>query len=109
MESLLRLSGLLSESDASKTDLGALEKRLADRSTTALSKTLNGENQLASGSSTTIPQSHNSTPPSSRPKTPAPSAESHNESNLSESDHLSDMMCSLVTNNCGETRFIGAV
>jgi hypothetical protein len=31
MESLLRLSGLLSEGDGGKTDLGALEKRLADR------------------------------------------------------------------------------
>src|SRR6266516_7540106 len=43
MESLLKLSGLLPDEDNGKTDLGTLEKRLADK-TAALNASLKGPN-----------------------------------------------------------------
>ncbi|KAJ5174745.1 uncharacterized protein N7482_000622 [Penicillium canariense] len=110
MESLLRLSGLLSEDDNGKTDLGTLEKRLADR-TNALNAARNANKfsipnatqQQASTSYSTTPRmdSHSS------PHTATTSPESQKESET-EVEALSDMMCSLVTNNCGETRYIGS-
>jgi len=110
MESLLRLSGLLSEDDNGKTDLGTLEKRLADR-TNALSMARNAK-QFTTPNATQQPfTSHNTTPrmdSQSSPRTAATSPESQNQSE-GEVEALSDMMCSLVTNNCGETRYIGMV
>ncbi|KAJ5386200.1 hypothetical protein N7509_008741 [Penicillium cosmopolitanum] len=110
MESLLRLSGLLSEDDNGKTDLGTLEKRLADR-TNALNaaRTVN-KFSTPSATQQTAPASHNTTPhmdSGSSPRTAATSPESQKESET-EVEALSDMMCSLVTNNCGETRYIGS-
>ncbi|RAH52808.1 fungal-specific transcription factor domain protein [Aspergillus piperis CBS 112811] len=115
MESLLRLSGLLSEDDGGKTDLGTLEKRLADRSLAN-----GGISRPKSPNKFTAPQSnaqsqpttssHHSTPrveSQSSPRTAATSPESQKESET-EVEGLSDMMCSLVTNNCGETRYIGS-
>lgn len=111
MESLLRLSGLLSEDDDGKTDLGTLEKRLADR-TNALNAARNVNPQFAVPSATQhAATSHNTTPrmdSQSSPRTTATSPESQKESET-EVEALSDMMCSLVTNNCGETRYIGTV
>ena len=114
MESLLRLSGLLSEDDGGKTDLGTLEKRLADRSLAngGLSRPkspnrFNAPQSNAQSQPTT--SSHHSTPrvdSHSSPRTAATSPESQKESET-EVEGLSDMMCSLVTNNCGETRYIG--
>lgn len=109
MESLLRLSGLLSEDDNGKTDLGTLEKRLADR-TNALNAARNANKFAAPNANLqTTPGSHNTTPrmeSGSSPRTAATSPESQKESET-EVEALSDMMCSLVTNNCGETRYIG--
>lgn len=112
MESLLRLSGLLSEDDNGKTDLGTLEKRLADR-TNALDATRNATpNKFPDPSATQqVATSHNTTPrmdAQSSPHTAPTSPESQKESET-EVEALSDMMCSLVTNNCGETRYIGMV
>lgn len=114
MESLLRLSGLLSEDDGGKTDLGTLEKRLADRSFAAGQMSamkspnkFNASNSAAQSQQTTA--SRHSTPrmdSQSSPRTAATSPDSTKESET-EVEGLSDMMCSLVTNNCGETRYIG--
>ncbi|KAL4781495.1 fungal-specific transcription factor domain-containing protein [Aspergillus varians] len=113
MESLLRLSGLLSEDDG-KTDLGTLEKRLADRSLST-----GGFNATNSPTRFNIPSNIQSQPAStsqhstprmdshSSPRTAATSPDSQKESE-NEVEGLSDMMCSLVTNNCGETRYIGS-
>ncbi|QSS51197.1 fungal specific transcription factor domain-containing protein [Histoplasma capsulatum var. duboisii H88] len=110
MESLLRLSGLLTEADAGKTDLSALEKRLADKSSqpgglsSKPSTASFGFNQTSQPSpiiSTPHADSHTS------PRTAATSPDSQKETEA-ELDSLSDMMCSLVTNNCGETRYIGS-
>ncbi|KAE8359549.1 fungal-specific transcription factor domain-containing protein [Aspergillus caelatus] len=115
MESLLRLSGLLSEDDG-KTDLGTLEKRLADRSlgNTGLNSLKSPTNKFNGSSATSQSQhttaSRHSTPrmdSQSSPHTAATSPDSPKESET-EVEGLSDMMCSLVTNNCGETRYIGS-
>lgn len=122
MESLLRLSGLLSQDDGGKTDLGTLEKRLADRSaasglntpnppTAQQSATANVSNHVANPTQpSTAPQSHQPSPQldslSMSPHTTSTSPGSQKESET-EVEALSDMMCSLVTNNCGETRYIG--
>jgi hypothetical protein len=112
MESVLRLSGLFTEEDGGKTDLGTLEKRLLD-------KTLNRNNGLTP---TKPPSRANSVSQQgvaggdSRQNTPQ-----HDRSSPVTSDEslkaeegadggveaLSDMMCSLVTTNCGDTRYIG--
>ncbi|KAJ5492608.1 hypothetical protein N7539_001354 [Penicillium diatomitis] len=110
MESLLRLSGLLSEDDNGKTDLGTLEKRLADR-TNALNAA-KGAPRTSATSATPQPQttSHCTTPrmdSHSSPRTAETSPDSQKGSET-EVEALSDMMCSLVTNNCGETRYIGS-
>lgn len=125
MESLLRLSGLLSQDDGGKTDLGTLEKRLADRS---FANGLNAANNSLSPQNSnkpnppnhsapqiqpnTAPQSHQPSPRvdlhSMSPRTAATSPGSQKESET-EVEALSDMMCSLVINNCGETRYIGKV
>jgi hypothetical protein len=108
MESLLRLSGLLSEDDGGKTDLGTLEKRLADR-TNALTAAKSSNKAMAQAVQQ-APSSHQTTPPmdsQSSPQTAATSPES--QKSETEVEALSDMMCSLVTNNCGETRYIGRV
>ncbi|KAF7587884.1 hypothetical protein BBP40_006620 [Aspergillus hancockii] len=116
MESLLRLSGLLSEDDG-KTDLGTLEKRLADRSLAnggfhhpmkSPNNRFNGSSSASQSQQNTV--SRQSTPrmdTQSSPRTAATSPESPKESEP-EVEGLSDMMCSLVTNNCGETRYIGS-
>jgi hypothetical protein len=110
MESLLRLSGLLSEDDNGKTDLGTLEKRLADR-TNALNMARNTKQFNTPSATQQASVSHNTTPrmdSHSSPHTAATSPESEKQSE-GEVEALSDMMCSLVTNNCGETRYIGMV
>lgn len=110
MESLLRLSGLLTEDDGGKTDLGTLEKRLADRSVVnepPPSRNFTRFNVPSASQQTTV--SHQSTPrmeSHSSPRTAPTSPESQKESET-EVEGLSDMMCSLVTNNSGETRYIG--
>lgn len=108
METLLRLSGLLTEEDNGKTDLGTLEKRLAER-TSALNAARTGNKFTAPSATQQSATSHNTTPrmeSQSSPHTAATSPESQKESET-EVEALSDMMCSLVTNNCGETRYIG--
>ncbi|KAL3474168.1 fungal-specific transcription factor domain-containing protein [Aspergillus californicus] len=115
MESLLRLSGLLSEDDG-KTDLGTLEKRLADRSMAPGHQSTNNSNSptrfnmVPNGHSQPASTSRHSTPridSHSSPRTAATSPDSQKDSE-NEVEGLSDMMCSLVTNNCGETRYIGS-
>ncbi|KAI9703601.1 MAG: hypothetical protein M1836_007371 [Candelina mexicana] len=110
MESLLKLSGLLSEEDGGKTDLGTLEKRLADktqRDGVTSSQASNGSGsvaqQSASGSHQNTPQQDTMASPQNSTTSPEPS-----KRNEEEVEALSDMMCSLVTNNCGETRYIGS-
>ena len=115
--------GILTADENGREDLGTLEKRLADKN---LSKRVS---QSPAGSNPASPSqaSHHSTPNEGGDMTPR--SQSHiaspepsivhtkNDKKKSKSpepekteeevEALSDMMCSLVTNNCGETRYIG--
>jgi|SRR5271156_455935 hypothetical protein len=109
MESLLKMSGLLSDEDAGKTDLGTLEKRLAEKvSSNSEPKRRESTKPMVSSSGV---DSHHSTPQRdthSSPRNSITTPISDNEKVKNEEvENLSDMMCSLVTNNCGETRYIG--
>ncbi|KAK8100303.1 hypothetical protein PG999_010677 [Apiospora kogelbergensis] len=124
MESLLRLSGLLGEDDEA-TDLGTLEKRLAEKAQqsrqasqaaqsnpTSPSQATSGQNDAASTpqSSLTSPEPMRdddkrrpSIAPSERQKEKEPEKKKGDDV-----EALSEMMCSLVTNQSGETRYIGS-
>jgi hypothetical protein len=111
MESLLRLSGLLSEEDGGATDLGTLEKKLADRSSrmshdqNGTSSNRNSTPGLAmDGSSPGSEQNDASEKSPTAQGSPKPPEKRKSDEEV---EALSDMMCSLVTNNCGETRYIG--
>ncbi|ATY60138.1 fungal specific transcription factor domain-containing [Cordyceps militaris] len=115
MEQLLRLSGVLNDDDPD-TDLGALEKKLQEKSRQA---------SLAIGSNSppvSPLQADNCTPRSSM-TSPGKESADKRKSGLSAEDRrakdsddegheeveaLSEMMCSLVTNQSGETRYIGS-
>lgn len=121
MESLMRLSGVLPEDDDGSTDLATLERRLADRAS---------QRQTAEATTPTLPTAEDrrassvqpsqstlkpggSTPaqpslPSPRSGTASPEPEQSKGGNKDkEEETLAEMMCSLVTNNYGETRYIG--
>lgn len=110
MEALLKISGLISDDDGGKTDLGTLEKKLAEKSFPNGDSSRRNSLKPLNGT-----ESHHSTPKNydmhSSPRTsiasPASEREKEKEKKEAEVEALSDMMCSLVTNNCGETRYIG--
>jgi hypothetical protein len=111
MESLMRLSGVLPEDDDGSTDLATLEKRLADRArSSATPMAHSSEDRRASVAQTT--EKLNETPPT-QPSLPSPRSGTaspeppRRNAGEKEEDALAEMMCSLVTNNCGETRYIG--
>jgi hypothetical protein len=104
--------GLLNEDDNGRTDLGTLEKRLAEKNSQRASQ--------APGSNPTSPsQSSPNEGAGLTPRSTLASPEPHSKNGdkrhstveperpQEEVEELSDMMCSLVTNNCGETRYIG--
>lgn len=118
MESLLRLSGLLTEDGS---DLGTLEKRLAETKRESLRLSQQPGSNPTSPTQTS-PNEENSSTPRSHIASPEPQNKSTpknadkekrksgspEEEKEEEVEALSDMMCSLVTNNCGETRYIGS-
>ncbi|KAK5125457.1 hypothetical protein LTR85_000566 [Meristemomyces frigidus] len=124
MESLLRLSGLLAEDDGGRTDLGTLEKRLAERQT----KSAVTSPAMSQGSAPTrtgaqdpntpansTPQAQQISPQANgapRRTTSPPAVDKTSKGppkrDGKEVDALADQMCSLITNNCGETRYIGS-
>lgn len=119
MESLLKLSGILGDEEGAP-DLGQLEKKLADKAG------LTTQNQRRRPSSSDAPSRSSPRPHSSdqsgrgdgtleytvvngqqsRRGSESPRAGTKKNEEV---EALSDMMCSLVTNNYGETRFIGEV
>ncbi|KIW27147.1 uncharacterized protein PV07_06914 [Cladophialophora immunda] len=116
MESLLRMSGLLSEEEAGKTDLGTLEKRLAEKASSRdfpTHKTTDSPGAAKSGTNSAAAEN------SPRPASQRDSLETPRDNITSPStdgerpgredvENLSEAMCSLVTNNVGETRYIGS-
>ncbi|KEY69899.1 hypothetical protein S7711_06454 [Stachybotrys chartarum IBT 7711] len=120
MEHLLRLSGLLGEDGNDATDLGELEKKLTERNERSRQASMVTTNSIPSspmrsaskqdGNSLT-PQSALTSPTMARDKdekrkslTPMNDEQEEEE----EVATLSEMMCSLVTNQSGETRYIGS-
>ncbi|KAE9374707.1 hypothetical protein N431DRAFT_464939 [Stipitochalara longipes BDJ] len=113
MESLLRLSGLLTEDDNGRTDLGTLEKRLAEKRESQRQSEAPGSQPTSPSHST--PNEGSGSTPRSTLASPEPNSKNGDkrkstvsEKSEEEVEALSDMMCSLVTNNCGETRYIGS-
>ncbi|KAF7543926.1 hypothetical protein G7Z17_g10352 [Cylindrodendrum hubeiense] len=126
MEHLLRLSGLLDDEEGD-VDLGVLEKKLMERNRQSRQTSLATTSSPASPSQATSAPSATdgagSTPQSSF-TSPAPAAvkdenvkhksmspaedKDKNPEGQEEVEALSEMMCSLVTNNYGETRYIGS-
>ena len=111
MEHLLRLSGLLGEKEQGKTDLSVLEQRLAQRTAASDqgSPASHSESRLPNPPPTQGSQRGSPRPthtPSSRASSPA-SVKKEKECSSSDVDDLAEMMDSLVTNNHGETRYIG--
>jgi hypothetical protein len=98
MEHLLRLSGLLPEGDEDTVDLGDLERRLRESA--------NSSQRAPSNLGRSSSESTHGTPSSSTLQSNSGSPTVIRENEV-EVETLSDQMCSLVTNNCGETRFIG--
>ena len=109
MENLLRMSGLLNEEEGEKTDLGALEKQLANRHGNSNNEIDTTDRSSQSGSqprTLTSPHSVSQADSIPTPQSEAKSPQDHGKKG-EEVEELSDLMCSLVTNNCGETRYIG--
>lgn len=95
MESLLKLSGLLPDGD-DNADLGDIERRLQESS--------KARSTLGRSSS----ESTAATPSVSTPRSAADSPKCGKTGNGEEDvEALSEQLCSLVTDNSGETRFIG--
>ncbi|KAF2162232.1 hypothetical protein M409DRAFT_69165 [Zasmidium cellare ATCC 36951] len=119
MESLLRLSGLLAEDDGGRTDLGTLEKRLAERqhqSTSSPNSNDSSNRRISKNQDANTPGVQESNEQNGSPAQNG-NAKSPNVPNgqdnvfkrdQKEVDALADQMCSLITNNCGETRYIGS-
>ena len=107
MESLLKLSGLLNEEDDDRTDLGALERRLVDKTNTQPSGGAPTPRSAKSDSQPRALSSQHNTPQMGMMSTPSASPGERTKEKEEAVEELSDMMCSLVTNNCGETRYIG--
>jgi hypothetical protein len=108
MESLMRLSGVLPEDDDGSTDLATLERRLADRAgQSATPRNSTSEDRRASVAPTLHGTPAQPALPSPRSGTATPEPEKQPNTDPKEEDALAEMMCSLVTNNCGETRYIG--
>lgn len=105
----MRLSGVLPEDDDGSTDLATLEKRLADRAGQSATPRPSTNEDRAS----TQPQATHTSDTPVQPALPSPRSGTaspepkETESPPKEEDALAEMMCSLVTNNCGETRYIG--
>ena len=114
MESLLKMSGLLTEEEAGRTDLGTLEKRLADKaSSNTVRRTESPKPSKSDESSHNTSESQRGTPQLETQASPRDSATSPTTDGGKEKredvENLSDLMCSLVTNNVGETRYIGTL
>lgn len=107
---------MLGEDDNGATDLGTLEKKLAEkhqqsRQASQAASNPTSPSQAASGQdgASSTPRSSLASPEPTKEsdKRKSPSPEEKKEDEEEEVAALSEMMCSLVTNNYGETRYIG--
>lgn len=111
---LLTNQGLLGEDDGA-TDLGTLEKRLAEKHQQSRQASQAASNPTSPSQATSGHDGTASTPQSSLTSPEPPKDDEKKRNSLQpekekveqEVENLSDMMCSLVTNQSGETRYIG--
>jgi hypothetical protein len=107
---------LLDEDDNGATDLGTLEKKLAEKHQQSRQASQVASNPTSPSQATSGQDGNPSTPRSSL-ASPEPAKDGEKRKSLTpekekkgeeeEVAALSEMMCSLVTNNYGETRYIG--
>lgn len=106
------MSGLISDDEAGRSDLGAIERRLAEKhrsqpktTTTTASPKQSSDTPNSSlqrnDSQAGTPSLHDTSP---RESVTSPGSISDKPEQI---ENISDMMCSLVTNGSGETRYIG--
>ncbi|OIW29907.1 fungal-specific transcription factor [Coniochaeta ligniaria NRRL 30616] len=122
MEHLLRLSGILGEDENGEMDLGMLERKLVEKHQQSRQAS-QAVSQPTSPSQATSGQDGTSSTPRSSLTSPEPSRDKDHDHDKRKSvppgppeekkpeeevEALSEMMCSLVTNNSGETRYIGS-
>lgn len=116
MEHLLRLTGLLGENEPANTDLGLLEQRLTDRVRASQSPMSEHRRSIAARGSGShglgTPVNRTPSPPKGSsavsPQTTATDDQEHGQDENKDVDDLAEMMDSLITNNQGETRYIGS-
>ena len=112
----MRLSGVLPEDDDGSTDLATLEQRLADRArhqsgTPKVPSPHQGRESSVHHTTEHVegtPTQQGLPSPRSGTTSPEPPQQQQNGKGAKDEDALAEMMCSLVTNNCGETRYIGS-
>jgi hypothetical protein len=111
LEGLLKMAGIAD----SETDIPSIERRLQQAQQQSQHNDLNSFSAATAAARSSLENAGNSrtgslhsTPPQDSNSSPrvADSPVSQ-EDKEHEVEALSDMMCSLVTNNCGETRYIG--
>ncbi|KAM0249865.1 hypothetical protein ACHAQJ_008874 [Trichoderma viride] len=120
MDKLLRLAGILENDD---DDLAELEKRLIEKAQQEAPAHSSGPSSPAyltsESEATASPRSSVTSPglhrdkekrqeDKTKPAAPPASTPAVKEEEEEEVEALSEMMCSLVTNQCGETRYIGS-
>ena len=118
MENLLKMTGLLSESDAHGMDLKMLEQRLAQQGSPrpsersgslSLSKQVSGSGSHTPSQTQQVHSPKSGESPSIVPPRDDVILEPHQKKvDTEDVEKLSEMMCSLVTNQCGDTKFIGS-
>lgn len=116
LDELTDYAGLLDDEDGA-TDLGTLEKKLAEKAQERSRQASHATSNPTSPSQTTSVQEGPTDTPQSSLTSPEPSKDKDDENRRHSSvapekkeedvEALSEMMCSLVTNQQGETRFFG--
>ena len=108
------MSGLLERSEeGGKTDLGTLEQRLAQKQSPS-SPAQSPHSRKASSSfdtarGTSPLKETNRSPPVGQTSPEAIKSEQKPQKSERDVEDISDMMCSLMTNNHGETKYLGTV
>lgn len=124
MEALLRLSGILStDNEHDGMDLQTLEKKLVEKKKAARdesggdSSSRNSSPEQDEDETPAASRAHSVDPAKDKPvsatKTPNTKAKSKSKKDgggeVEEVEAISEAMCSLVTNDCGETRYVGTL
>lgn len=120
MEHLLRLTGILGADEGGNTDLGVLEQRLSEKANSiraSVSPVSDHRRALGRGSRTgsgagasPLGQDHSPSPRTSTVTSPRPSTavEDQETETKKDDEELAELMDSLITNDQGETRYIGS-